>query len=118
VSNFPQFVDRNFVLGGPNGLNLTLTTAWDKATPAEGCELVIVTQPAVRRTMGIMHTPKRIAIKAQDPRLEELLQLNSKTSEAHVAKFDAQAAQAKTDRANRKIVADIRANMAKLGLTL
>lgn len=113
MSNFSQFVGF-FIVGQP--LQLKLSTAWDKVQAKEGSTLVIVTQPSVRRTMGIAHTPKSITIQPQDQRLEELLALNSKTSEAHVAKFAEQAAVHKQDLANRKIVEGIRKNLGILGI--
>jgi hypothetical protein len=115
VSNFSQFVGF-YILGTP--LKLKLSTAWDKITPVEGSTLVILTQPNVRRTLGIAHTPKSITIQPQDERLEALLGLNSGTSAAHVAKFEAQAAQAKQDKLNRKLIEQLQKNFAALGITI
>ena len=112
---FAQYTDPNYVPGGD--LNLKLDVAWATREAAEGCELVIVHQ-TIRRVLGMVHTPKKIVIRAQDPRIDDVLKLNSKTNAAHRATFDAQAEQAATDKANRVIVKTLREAYAKLGLDL
>jgi hypothetical protein len=122
-TNFSQFV--GYYIPGTDFV-AKLTKTWSTAQPIEGSTLVILTQPALRRTLGIAHTPARVTLKAvssengmvDDPRVAGLLALNSITAEAHVAKFDAQAAQAKQDKANRVIVAGIYANLKALGIDL
>lgn len=106
-TNFAQFVGF-FIAGQP--LVVKLSKAWSTVAAPEGSTLVILTQPSVRRTLGIAHTPKSVTLQAQDPRIAQLLLLNSATAEAHVAKFDAQAAY----RAKAKAAITLVESMGKL----
>ena len=91
-TTFAQFVGY-YVPGQDQSLHLD--KGWSAAKPTkkvlgQTASLVIVTQPSVRRSMGIMETPLHITIGANDERLQAVLALNSATAAAHVAKFDAQ----------------------------
>lgn len=90
--NFAQYV--GFFVAGQD-LALKLTLGWSTAKAPKGKQLVIVTQPSVRRAMGIMETPLKVTINAQDERLQAVLAKNSVTNAAHRGKFDLQAEHAK-----------------------
>jgi hypothetical protein len=113
VSNFGQFV-AHYVPG--QVFKAKLTTNWDKVPAREGTTLVIVTQAAMRRAVGIMNTPLTITLQPQDDRITLVLEANSGTSAAHVAKFEEQAAQHKQDKANRALIKTLRESFAALGI--
>jgi hypothetical protein len=108
-SNFAQFVGY-FIAGTP--FKATLTKSWSTAQPREGATLVILTQPNVRRTLSISHTPKSIRLDAQDERIATLVALSNSTNTAHVAKFDAQAAYAAKAKAAIKLIDSMREQLA------
>ena len=97
-------------------LVVNLDPAWSTAKPRKGFELFIGTQAAVRRALHSMSTEMQFIVGPQDEYLADVLAVNSKTNEAHRAKFDAMAAQAKADKAMRKWVTKAQKLMADLSI--
>ena len=103
-NNFAQFV--GYLVPGQD-LVLQLTKGWSTAKARKGTELVIVTQPSVRRALGIMETPLKVTIGANDERLQAVLAKNSAKASVHVAKFDLQAQRAKEAKQGRELMRTI-----------
>ena len=112
--NFGQFV--GYHVPG-QALTVKLNKGWSVAKPQKGKTLVILTQPQVRRTLGIMETPKSVTVEAQDQRLQVLLDLSNNNAAAHVAKFDKQAEEARLNKEARALVGNIQKILA-LGIKL
>lgn len=100
MSNFPQYVFR--IPGAQKPIVLRLSKAWDTLKSNQRT----ITQPEMRRTIGLMETPKVVTIPADHPQYAAILALGE-TSAAHRQRFEDMNARAKADRHARKLISDI-----------
>lgn len=102
MSNFAQFV---FTLPANENdpIKAVLSKNWDQL---KGDQRTL-TQPQVRRALGIPHTPSRITIQPSNPGYATLIGL-AQTSPEHVEKFETQKARAKENKANAKFIQNLR----------
>jgi hypothetical protein len=97
VKNFAQFVFT--LVSNQEPIKLALAKGWDNL----GENQFVITQPQLRRTLGIMHTPARITVDPKvNPEGHAAILAFANTSGQHIDKFDQQAEVRRTLKAKAK----------------